>query len=289
MDRSKLLKHIKTIELKMRGKVQQIFTGNYQSAFKGRGMSFSEVRAYQYGDEVRSIDWNVTARLGEPYIKVFEEERDLVVMAIVDVSGSMYFGTSETSKIERAIETTAILGFSAVMKGDKFGMLLVSDEVEHYFPAKKGMDHVYFLLVKLMDLIPKRKQTNLAVGLDRLLSVQKQRSICFLISDFGDITSIEKKIEQVARKHDFIPVHITDPGEKQLPNVGFVRWWNAESSTTNWVDTSSAKVRDQYAANYQTQLNACKRVFERLQLSFVDIDTTHDPFPVLLQLFKNRK
>lgn len=289
MDRSKLLKHIKTIELKMRGKVQQIFTGNYQSAFKGRGMSFSEVRAYHYGDEVRSIDWNVTARLREPYIKVFEEERDLVVMALVDVSGSMYFGTGDTSKIERAIETAAILGFSAVMKGDKFGMLLISDEVEQYFPAKKGIDHVYYLLVKLIDCLPKSKKTNLSVGLDRLLSVQKQRSICFLISDFGSIQSIDKKLEQVVRRHDFIPVHITDPGEKSLPNVGFVRWWNAETGSTNWVDTSSAKVREQYAANYQMQLNDCKRIFERLRLSYVDIDTTHDPFPVLLQLFKNRK
>lgn len=289
MDHSEILKQVRKIELKMRGLAQHVFAGQYQSAFKGRGMSFSEVRAYQYGDDVRSIDWNVTARFRSPHIKVFEEERELSVFLIIDVSGSMYFGMAEQSKISLAVLLLATLGFSAALNGDKVGVVFVSDEVEDYIPPKKGTDHVNMMIRRLLNLQPKSKRTDFSAGTKLLLNLHKQKSICFVLSDFPNPAAIKEDLSKLKKKHDVIGLQLTDLGERTLPKVGFVRWYNAETQTTSWIDTSSSSARTEVESKQKAHDREVEALFNALQLDFLALETGVDPYNALVTLFRHRK
>lgn len=289
MDKEALLKRIRTIELQTRGMTEQVFAGQYQSAFKGRGMSFSEVRSYQVGDDVRAIDWNVTARFREPFIKIFEEERELTVLLIIDVSGSMYFGQGADSKISMAAELAATLAFSAAKKNDKVGAIFISDEVEYYVPPKKGFGHVHFLVRKLINLQPKSGGTDLDMGLRYARNIFRQRSICFVISDFSQSELNKEAFANTARKHDLVALGVTDPGEANLPNVGFVRWVNAETNATNWIDSSSAQVRSDYRKNFELRKAKNEAFFKQLGIDAAFFEVGDHVYLPLLQLFKRRK
>lgn len=289
MDHQALLKRVRTIELQTRGLTQQVFSGEYQSAFKGRGMSFSEVRNYHFGDDVRSIDWNVTARFREPFVKVFEEERELTVMLVIDVSGSMYFGQTDFSKIATVVEAVATIAFSAAKKNDKVGAVFVTDKVEKHIPAQKGIKHVYALLKSLIYFEPAGTATNLAAGLKHVVNVSKQRSICFLISDFIDAHAIREGLVAASGKHDLIALQVEDPGELSLPDVGFVQWLNAETGRTTWVDTSSARVREEYATRQEGRRRANDELFRSLGIDNTALRSGESVFLPLMQLFKRRK
>ena len=289
MDHQALLKRVRTIELQTRGLTQQVFSGEYQSAFKGRGMSFSEVRNYHFGDDVRSIDWNVTARFREPFVKVFEEERELTVMLIIDVSGSMYFGQTDFSKIATVVEAVATIAFSAAKKNDKVGAVFVTDKVEKHIPAQKGIKHVYALLKSLIYFEPAGTATNLVAGLKHAVNVSKQRSICFLISDFIDAAAIRDGLVAASGKHDLIALQIEDAGEQALPNVGFVQWRNAETGRTTWVDTSSAKVREEYAGRQEQRKQSNDELFRSLGIDNTTLKSGESVFLPLMHLFKRRK
>lgn len=289
MDHQALLKRVRTIELKTRGMTQQVFSGEYQSAFKGRGMSFSEVRNYQFGDDVRSIDWNVTARFREPYVKVFEEERELTVMLLIDLSGSMYFGQNDDSKFATLVEAVATLAFSAAKKNDKVGAIFVTDKVEKYVPPIKGVKHVYALMKALIYFNPEHTQTDLNEGMKYAVNVQKKRCICFLISDFMDIGSIRDGLVTLSRKHDVVALQLEDEGEHQLPDVGFVQWLNTETGATTWVDTSSPKVRKEYAERQQKRKEDNASVFDSLGIDTCVLKGGDSIFQALMYLFKRRK
>lgn len=289
MDKTALLKRIRTIELQTRGMTNQVFSGQYHSAFKGRGMSFSEVRSYQIGDDVRSIDWNVTARFREPFVKVFEEERELSVVMVIDVSGSMYFGQGADSKISLAVELVATLAFSAAKKNDKVGAIFVSDVVELYIPPKKGIAHVHYLLQKLIHLQPKSKGTSLDLGLTTARNVFKQRSICFVISDFAQQELDKESFAKTARKHDLLALGVSDPGEKNLPNIGYVRWFNAETNTTSWIDSSSKQVRKTYEELIDNRVKRNEQFFQNLGIDAAFFEVGDHVFQPLMHLFKTRK
>lgn len=289
MDKDTLLKRIRTIELQTTKMTDHVFAGQYQSAFKGRGMSFSEVRSYNIGDDVRSIDWNVTARFREPYVKIFEEERELAVLLVIDVSGSMYYGQGMDSKLSLAVELAATIGFSAAKKNDKIGAVFVSDKVEAFVPMKKGFGHVHYLLRKLINLKPESTQTNLNEGIKFLRSGLKQRGICFLISDFTDVSAIREGLTHVGRKHDVIALGVSDNGEKVLPNIGFVKWMNAETGETNWIDTSSAQLRKDYEQKQINLLTKNKEFFKQIGIDFAQFEVGDHVYLPLLSLFKNRK
>ncbi len=239
METTELLKRVRRIEIKTKGLSKQIFSGEYHSAFKGRGMSFSEVRGYQYGDDVRNIDWNVTARSGEPYVKVFEEERELTVMLLVDISKSSFFGTVKQPKNELITEICAVLAFSAAQNNDKVGLLLFSDRVEKFLPPKKGRGHVLRIIRELLDTRPQGSGTDIGMALTYFTNMVKKRSICFLVSDYL-ATGYERPLRLAARRHDLVGLHLYDPREKELPAVGLLRATDAESGKTQWIDTDSA-------------------------------------------------
>jgi uncharacterized protein (DUF58 family) len=289
MDHQALLKRVRTIELKTRGMTQQVFSGEYQSAFKGRGMSFSEVRNYQFGDDVRSIDWNVTARFREPYVKIFEEERELTVLLIIDLSGSMYFGQTDDSKFVTAVEAVATLAFSAAKKNDKVGAIFVTDKVEKYIPPEKGTKHVYALLKALIWFQPNRTLTHLEAGMKYAVNVQKKRSICFLISDFMDLPSVKDGLVTLSRKHDLVALQLEDEGENSLPNVGYVQWINAETGAATWVDTSSAKVRHEYAEKQRRRKQQNQELLDSLGIDNCVLKGGESIFMPLMRLFKQRK
>ncbi|MES2557121.1 MAG: DUF58 domain-containing protein [Bacteroidota bacterium] len=289
MDHQALLKRVRTIELKTRGLTQQVFSGEYQSAFKGRGMSFSEVRNYQFGDDVRSIDWNVTARFQEPYVKIFEEERELTVLLIIDLSGSMYFGQTDDSKFTTAVEAAATLAFSAAKKNDKVGAIFVTDKVEKYIPAEKGVKHVYAMMKALIYFQPNQAMTDLNAGMKYAVNVHKKRCICFLISDFMDVPSIKDGLVTLSRKHDLVALQLEDDGESSLPDVGFVQWINAETGRTTWVDTSSTHVRHEYAQRQQKRKEVNKEIFDSLGIDTCVLKGGNSIFMPLMHLFKQRK
>src|SRR5690554_21116 len=239
METKELLKKVREIELKTRGLTKQVFSGEYHSAFKGRGMTFSEVKNYQYGDDVRNIDWNVTARFNEPFIKVFEEERELSVFLVLDISGSNNFGTKLKSKKELMLEVAAVLAFSAVANNDKIGAIFISDHVEKYIPPKKGRSHALMILREMILLKPKSKTTHLNEGLRFFRNVVKKRSICFLISDFYDDRDFIEGLKIANSKHDMIALRLYDPAGKTLPRFGLVKMYDAEQNTVRWVNTSS--------------------------------------------------
>lgn len=288
MDKSELLKKVRKIEIKAKGLSQNIFAGEYHSAFKGRGMTFSEVREYQYGDDVRDIDWNVTARQNHPYIKVYEEERELTVMLLVDVSGSKDFGAVGETKRDMMAEIAATLAFSAIENNDKVGVILFSDKIEKFIPPKKGRKHILLVISTLLDFKPENKGTDVNCALEFLTSGIKKRCTSFLVSDFIDEGDYSKALPIANNKHDLIAVQVYDKREMQLPDVGLMRVYDAETGEERWINTSSKKVRETYQRWwYQRQL----KMSEKLQHSRVDlasIATDEDYTKALLALFKRR-
>ncbi len=248
MNTKELLKKVRKIEIKTRRLSNHIFGGEYHSTFKGRGMTFSEVRQYQYGDDIRAIDWNVTARYNEPYIKVFEEERELTMMLVIDISGSEFFGTSNQFKKDTVTEIAATLAFSAIQNNDKVGLILFSDQVELYIPPKKGKSHVLRIIRELIEFKPKSKQTNISEALKFLSNIMKKKAIVFMLSDFMD-DNYERTLKIVGNKHDVTGIRVYDKHDEEIPNLGMVPMIDAETGKTHLVNTGSSSVRKQYKAN----------------------------------------
>ena len=280
MDKATLLKKVRLIEIKTKGISQNIFSGEYHSAFKGRGMSFSEVREYTFGDDVRNIEWNVTARMSHPYIKVFEEERELTVMLLIDISQSSFFGTQLQMKNQLITEIAAVLSFSAINNNDKVGVILFSDRIEKFIPPKKGKSHILRIISDLLELTPEGKGTNIAQALQYFNNVVNKKSIAFVFSDFMD-KGYEKPLMIAARKHDVIGVHIHDKREEELPDAGIVRMFDPEKNDTILVDTYNKKVRDRYRSNYLKNVQEFKSTFIK---SGADTISIHSQKPYINEL-----
>lgn len=287
METSDLIKKVRKIEIKTRGLSKHIFSGEYHSAFKGRGMAFSEVRSYQYGDEIRTIDWNVTARYSEPYVKIFEEERELTVMLLVDVSLSESFGTKVQFKQEIITELAAVLAFSAIQNNDKIGLILFSDKVEKYIPPKKGRSHILRIIRELIDFKPENSGTDIGQALAFLTNVQKKRSIAFIISDFIS-PDFDRAMRIAGKKHDTIAMHIFDEREGELPDIGLVRIKDLESGAEKWVDTSYPVIRDNYRDRWNNQQKLMKALFMKNNIDLVQIQTGQDYIIPLMNFFKTR-
>ncbi|HKL07623.1 MAG TPA: DUF58 domain-containing protein [Bacteroidales bacterium] len=294
MEASELIKKVRKIEIKTRGLSKNIFAGEYHSAFKGRGMTFSEVREYQYGDDIRNIDWNVTARFNHPFIKIYEEERELTVMLLVDVSNSRVFGTQTQLKKNLITEIAAVLSFSAIQNNDKIGVLLFSDKVEKFIPPKKGRTHILRIIRELIEFSPENKGTNISEALRYLTNAIKKRSTAFVISDFIDddnetgIPRFDEAIRIANRKHDVIGLRIYDEREKVLPPVGLIRMRDAETGNYAWVDTSSSKLRNQYTNWYKTMEGKVSSILLKAGVDYVSIATGQDYVKPLINLFKKR-
>jgi len=294
VEASELIKKVRKIEIKTRGLSKNIFAGEYHSAFKGRGMTFSEVREYQYGDDIRNIDWNVTARFNHPFIKIYEEERELTVMLLVDVSNSRVFGTQTQLKKNLITEIAAVLSFSAIQNNDKIGVLLFSDKVEKVIPPKKGRTHILRIIRELIEFSPENKGTNISEALRYLTNAIKKRSTAFVISDFIDddnetgIPRFDEAIRIANRKHDVIGLRIYDEREKVLPPVGLIRMRDAETGNYAWVDTSSSKLRNQYTNWYKTMEGKVSSILLKAGVDYVSIATGQDYVKPLINLFKKR-
>ncbi len=289
MTSADILKKVRQIEIKTKGLTNHIFGGEYHSAFKGRGMSFSEVREYAYGDDIRSIDWNVTARSNTPYVKIFEEERELTLMLLVDISASSLFGTTSQTKRNLITEICAVLSFSAITNNDKVGVIFFSDKVERYIAPKKGRSHILFIIRELITLEPHHNaQTNIQAALKFLNNIMKKRAITFLLSDF--ISEPYKEALNVAgKRHDIIGINVSDKRDKEIPDIGVMKVRDAESGKMIWVDTSSTSFRKKYAANYQQHEQYTRDVFMKSGSSFVPIQTDDDYVQKLQLFFKARK
>jgi len=288
MDASDLLKKVRAIEIRTKGLVNHIFGGEYHSVFKGRGMAFSEVREYQFGDDIRSIDWNVSARFNHPFVKVFEEERELTVMLLVDVSGSGNFGTVQQLKKDVAAELCAVLAFSAIQNNDKVGVIFFSDIVEKFIPPKKGRTHILRIVRELLDFRAAHKETKLAEGLRFLTSAIKKRSTAFLISDFID-ERYDDALKIAARKHDLIGIHLYDPREAELSASGLIRVLDAETGETSWVDSADRLVRERYARWWMEEHDARKKLFRRSGVDAIDIRIDRSYVNPLVAFFKARE
>ncbi len=282
-----LIKKVRTIELKTRGLSDHIFSGEYHSAFKGRGMAFSEVREYVPGDEVRAIDWNVTARLGHPYIKVFEEERELTVMLVADLSGSGDFGTVHQLKRELVTETCATIAFSAIQNNDKVGLILFTDQVELFIPPKKGRGHILRIVRELLEYSPKSKGTDISGALKYLNNVIKKRSIAFLISDLMD-EGYDDALKIANRRHDLVVLRTTDPRELELPNMGLVQFMDPETQETQWVNTRSKSVREHYRAQALKHQARSRDALRRAGVDHAVINTREGFIKPLMNLFRQR-
>lgn len=287
MDATEIFKKVRKIEIKTRGLSNQIFSGQYHSVFKGRGMAFSEVREYQYGDDIRSIDWNVTARFDHPYVKVFDEERELTVMLLIDVSGSNEFGTNQNLKEDQITEIAAVLAFSAIQNNDKVGVIFFSNKIEKFIPPKKGTSHILRIIRELIDFKPENRETDIAVALGYFTNVIKKRCTAFLISDFMD-TGFEDALKIANRKHDLIALKISDRREYDLPNVGMVKIKNAETGKMTWVDTSFAALRDAYSKTVRKNELLQDETFKRCGVDVAKIKTGEDYVKPLTALFKKR-
>lgn len=287
MDTNELLKRVRKIEIKSRGLSNHIFAGEYHSAFKGRGMAFSEVREYQYGDDFRSVDWNVTARFNHPYIKVFEEERELTVMLMIDVSGSGEFGTRSRLKENLITEIAAVLSFSAIQNNDKVGVILFSNRIEGFIPPKKGRQHILRIIRELIDFSPKSRLTDLTVPLRYLVNVIKKRSTAFLITDFM-AENYEDALKIACRKHDIVGLWIYDVRERELPGVGLIKVKDAETGEIAWVDSNSIKVRKAYQDYYRKKLDDTLDVLKKNGMDYVNIATHEDYVKPLMRLFNRR-
>ena len=287
MDTKDLLKKVRKIEIKSRGLSNQIFSGEYQSAFKGRGMAFSEVREYQVGDEIRTIDWNVTARFNHPYVKVFDEEREMTVMLLVDVSGSKNFGTQTQLKQELATEICAVLAFSAIQNNDKVGVLFFSDQVEKFIPPKKGRSHILMIIRELINFEPKHKGTNVAEALRFFTGAIKKRCTSFLISDFMS-SSFENELKIANRKHDLVALRLYDLHEEEFPNLGLIPIKDEETGQLAWVNTGDKNVRLEFKRAALERNGRLEDLFKRSGVDFTKIGTHQSYIKPLMTLFKKR-
>ncbi len=295
METTELLKKVRKIEIKTRGLSSHIFSGEYHSAFKGRGMAFSEVREYQPGDDIRTIDWNVTARFNHPYIKVFEEERELTVMLLVDVSASENFGTQKQLKKDLMTEICAVLAFSAIQNNDKTGVIFFSDKIEKFIPPKKGKSHILRIIRELINFTPQSSGTDIDHALRYLTNAIKKRAIVFLISDFIDEKFLHEhkrggdSLRIANKKHDIVALRISDKREAELPDVGLIRIKDAETGKLKWIDTSSSKIRQQYSKTSAKRDARLKEIFLRSGIDSTTISTSESYIKPLMNLFKKRE
>ncbi len=289
MEATELFKKVRKIEIKTRGLSNHIFSGQYHSAFKGRGMTFSEVREYQYGDDIRNIDWNVTARFHRPFIKVFEEEREMTVMLLVDVSGSNDFGSIEATKRDIAAELAAVLAFSAIQNNDKVGVIFFSDQIEKFIPPKKGSSHILRIIREIVTFKPQHQGTNIGEGLKFLTSAIKKRTTAFLISDFVTSEPFEQEIRIAARKHDLISLRITDKRELIIPKIGLIKFHDNETGKDMWVDTSTSAWNEAYQKYVQHATISLNKTFANNGVDNTLIYTDEDYVKPLMQLFKKRE
>ena len=294
MERSEsdILKRVRKIEIKTRGLSNEIFAGKYHTAFKGRGMSFAEVREYRIGDDVRDIDWNVTARSNAAHIKIYEEERELTMMLVVDVSGSGAFGTTEQTKRSMITEVAAVLAFSAAQTGDKVGCIFFSDKVEKFIPPKKGRGHILMIIRSLLEFTPTSNGTALSEAVRYMANVNKKRSTAFILSDFivpkRDFTPLEDALKIATSRHDVVAIRVTDPRDKTLPDVGIIEMRDAESGQKLWIDSSSAAVREHFAAQWQQREERLNNLLLHNRIDLVDLTTDSDYVAELIKLFKKR-
>ena len=288
METSELLKRVRKIEIKTRGLSKNIFAGEYHSAFKGRGMTFSEVREYQYGDDIRNIDWNVTARHNRPYVKIFEEERELTVMLMIDVSASRNFGTISKLKKNQITEIAAVLAFSAIQNNDKIGVIFFSDKIEKFIPPKKGRTHILHIIRELIDFYPEDKQTDIEQALEYMTNSIKKRCTCFVISDFIDEHVFAHALAIANRKHDVVALRVYDPRENQLPPVGMMYLRDAETGEQMWVDTSDKKLREAYEKYAFVREKELDAIFKRSGVDVANIRSDEDYVRALITLFKKR-
>lgn len=288
METSELLKKVRQIEIKTRGLSRNIFAGQYHSAFKGRGMAFSEVREYQFGDDIRDIDWNVTARYNKPYIKVFEEERELTVMLLIDVSGSRDFGSVNVMKKEVITEIAATLAFSAIQNNDKIGVLFFSDKIEKFIPPQKGKKHILYVIRELIDFKPEQTQTDIAHVLKYLTNAIKKRCSAFLISDFIDKGNFKDALTIANRKHDVVAIQVYDRREAELPAVGLMKIKDAETGVERWIDSSSKRVREVYDQWWQKRQREMSDSFKKSRVDSISIRTEDDYVKALITLFEKR-
>lgn len=287
MDTAELIKRVKKVEIKTRGLTKHLFTGSYHSAFKGRGMSFSEVRQYHFGDDVRSIDWNVTARTGEPHLKVFEEERELTVMLMVDISGSSFFGTGAVSKQDLLTEICAALAFSADSNNDKVGLLLFSDQVDLFLAPKKGRQHTLRMIRELLNVKPGDRGTDLAGAVQFTRNVLKKRSVCFLLSDFW-AENYEPALRVLARRHDCVGIHCWDERERELPDVGLLHIRDAETGAVSWVDSTDPAMRSSYRNRFDLNRQRATAAFRRAGADFLSLNTRESYGAALMHFFEKR-
>lgn len=288
METADIIKKIRSIEIKSKGLSENVFSGEYHTAFKGRGMAFSEVRQYQFGDDIRSIDWNVTARYQEPYVKIFEEERELTVMFIIDVSASNDFGSKNKTKLELALEVTGVLLFSALANNDLFGVIFVSDRIEKYIAPSKGRKHALYILHQLLSLKPVGKGTDLSVGIKYMQERIRKRSITFVISDFIDESNFLDSFKFIAKKHDTIAVQLADSFEVEFPNLGIIEFENAETGETSWVDSSIPEVRRYISKQVHYRFEKLKYELRKMGADHILLKTTEDFVKPLYLFFKKR-
>ena len=288
METSEIIKKVRKIEIKARGLSSNIFAGQYHSAFKGRGMAFSEVREYQFGDDVRDIDWNVTARFHRPYVKVFEEERELTVMLLIDVSGSLDFGTQKQMKRDMVTEIAATIAFSAIQNNDKIGVVFFSDKIEKYIPPKKGRKHILYIIREMLDFHPESKKTDVKQAVEFLSSVQKRRTTSFILSDFYVRNDFMQSLQIANRKHDVVAIQVYDQRAKELPDVGLMKVVDAETGFEQYVDTSSNRLRDSYRKYWMDRQSQLQETFNKSNVDNVSIATNEDFVKSLLMLFKQR-
>ena len=288
METSEIIKKVRKIEIKARGLSSNIFAGQYHSAFKGRGMAFSEVREYQFGDDVRDIDWNVTARFHRPYVKVFEEERELTVMLLIDVSGSLDFGTQRQMKRDMVTEIAATIAFSAIQNNDKIGVVFFSDKIEKYIPPKKGRKHILYIIREMLDFHPESKRTDVKQAIEFLSSVQKRRTTAFFLSDFYVRDDFQQSLQICNRKHDVVAIQVYDQRAKELPDVGLMKVVDAETGFEQYIDTSSKRLRKEYQRYWMNRQGQLDEVFNKSNVDHVSIATNEDFVKSLLLLFKQR-
>ena len=288
METSEIIKKVRKIEIKARGLSSNIFAGQYHSAFRGRGMAFSEVREYQYGDDVRDIDWNVTARFNKPYVKVFEEERELTVMLLVDVSASLDFGTQKQMKRDMVVEIAATLAFSAIQNNDKIGVIFFSDKIEKYIPPKKGRKHILYIIREMLDFHAESKQTDVAQAIEFLTGISKRRCTAFVLSDFYVRQNFLQQLTIANRKHDIVAIQVYDKRTADLPDVGLMKVVDAETGFEQYIDTGSRKLRESYRRYWMKRQADLKETFVKSNVDSMSVATDEDYVKALMGLFKKR-
>lgn len=288
MEANELIERVRRIEIKARGLSSNLFAGQYHSAFKGRGMAFSEVREYQYGDDVRDIDWNVTARMSKPYIKVFEEEREMTVMLLVDVSSSLDFGTVKQMKREMETEIAATLAFSAIQNNDKIGVIFFSDRIEKFIPPKKGKKHILYIIRELLDFKPESRRTNVKMAIEYLTNVLKKRCTAFVLSDFIDANDYTNALTIANRKHDVVAIQVYDRRVADLPDVGLMKVKDAETGHEQYIDTSSKAVRRAHHNWWEERQTKMNETFTKSRVDSVSVRTDEDYVKALMNLFAKR-